>query len=259
MSNMIKAYTVRYDEVITKTIDTHLKAEKELEIKRSKVFKTIVSQDQFVEGLKAFVVDELPSQVEMTEKTSAVLEEANNEAKNILENEKLEAEKIKKDIMVSAQKKGYDNGMLMVKHEAIKLKADYEEKEQILQKQYEELTLSMEPQMAVIIASLVEKITGILVEDKEEVILYLVNKALKNMDKSNEYTIKVSREDYEYIAMRKNILLSAIGREVSLYIDEDLNLKKNQCRIETELRVIDCSLDIQLNNLITDLKLIGGI
>ena len=259
MSNMIKAYTVRYDEVITKTIDTHLKAEKELEIKRSKVFKTIVSQDQFVEGLKAFVVDELPSQVEMTEKTSAVLEEANNEAKNILENAKLEAEKIKKDIMVSAQKKGYDNGMLMVKHEAIKLKADYEEKEQILQKQYEELTLSMEPQMAVIIASLVEKITGILVEDKEEVILYLVNKALKNMDKSNEYTIKVSREDYEYIAMRKNILLSAIGREVSLYIDEDLNLKKNQCRIETELRVIDCSLDIQLNNLITDLKLIGGI
>jgi len=259
LSNMIKAYTVRYDEVITKTIDTHLKAEKELEVKRSKVFKTIVSQDQFVEGLKAFVVDELPSQEEMTEKTSVILEEANSEAKNIIENAKKEAEIMKKDIMVSAQKKGYDNGMLQVKHEAIKLKADYEEKERLLQKQYEELTLSMEPQMAGVIASLVEKITGILVEDKEDVILYLVNKALKNMDKSNEYTIKVSREDYEYISMRKNILLAAIGREVPLYIDEDLNLKKNQCLIETELRVIDCSLDIQLNNLITDLKLIGSI
>ena len=120
------------------------------------------------------------------------------------------------------------------------------------------MAASLEPQMAEVIASLVEKITGILIEDNE-VILYLVDKALKNMDKSEEYTLKVSKEDYKYISMHRELLLAAIGREVLLYIVEDANLEKNQCLIETELKVINCSLDVQLSNLITDLKLIAGI
>jgi flagellar assembly protein FliH len=79
------------------------------------------------------------------------------------------------------------------------------------------------------------------------------------MDKCNEYTLKVSKEDFEYISMHKNLLLGAIGRDVPLYIVEDINLMKNQCLIETELKVINCSLDVQLNNLIMDLRLIAGI
>jgi flagellar assembly protein FliH len=84
----------------------------------------------------------------------------------------------------------------------------------------------------------------------------MVNRALNNLDKSNEYTIRVSKEDYDYLTERKGVLLNAIGREVNLVINEDPELTKNQCLIETDTRVIDCSLDVQLNNLITDLKLL---
>ena len=52
----------------------------------------------------------------------------------------------------------------------------------------------LEPKMVNLIAALIEKITGILVEDKEEVILYLVEKALRNMDRCDEYLIKVSKK-----------------------------------------------------------------
>ena len=264
MSNVIKAYCVRCDDEAKKTIDTHLRIDKELEERKNAIFRTVVNQPErftegFVEGLKAVVVEALPSPEELQEKSTKVLEEAQNEAEQILEQAKKEAEQIKKDAYTAAQKKGYEVGMLQVKNEAQKLKAEYDEKERQLQAEYEDMAKALEPQMVQLIAALVEKITGIVVEDKDEVIFYLISKAIKNMDKSNEYTIRFSKEDYEYISMRKNLLLGAIGREVELYISEDLSFKKNQCLIETELKVINCSLDVQLNNLITDLKLIGSI
>lgn len=259
LSNMIKAYTVRYDEDTKKTIDTHLRIEKEIEIRRSQSIKEIPSQDPFVEGLKAIVIDEVPSQAESSEKSAKLLEEANYEAKKIIEQAKSEAETLKKEAFSEGQKKGYEEGLLKGRNEVQKLKDDYAEKNKSLQEEYDKMVLALEPQMADIIASLVEKITGILVEDREEVLLYLVDKALKSMEKSNEYTIRVSKENYELIEMRKNLLMNAISREVPLYIVEDTGLSLNQCLIETETRVINCSLDIQLKNLITDLKLIGGI
>lgn len=259
LPNMIKAYTVRYDEQIIKTIDTHLRIDREIETQKKLLNPVTEPSSEFIEGLKALVIDIPPSEEETTEKTSKILEDANCEAKNIIAQAKKDAEQIKNDAIVSGQKKGYDEGIQQGKKEIQKTKSEYEEKTRQLRKEYESMAIALEPQMAEIIASLVEKITGIIVGDREEVILYLVDKALKKMDKSDEYTIKVSKDDYEYISMRKNLLLGAIGREVPLYITEDSNLRKNQCLIETELRVINCSLDVQLNNLLTDLKLISGI
>jgi flagellar assembly protein FliH len=258
---MIKAYTIRYEETSKKTIDTHMRIDKELEERRNQArLAALPTMDgEFVEGIKAVVIDQVPMSEEITEKASVLLEDAKKEANHILENAKIEAERIKREAYTEGQKKGYGDGLLQSQKEMNQHKAEYDEKSRHLKREYEEMTASLEPQMVDIIAALVEKITGIVVEDKEEVILYLVDKTLKNIDKCDEYTIKVSKDDFEYISMRKNLLLGAIGREVPLYIVEDINLKKNQCFIETELKVINCSLDIQLNNLIMDLKLIAGI
>jgi flagellar assembly protein FliH len=240
-------------------IDTHLKFDRELETKRSIPFKVIEPRDGFVEGLSAVVVEEIPSKEELSKQASGILKEAENEAKGMLDQAKKDAEKLKSEAIAAAQKKGYDEGQLQLKREAQKLKTEYEEKNRELQKEYEDMTKALEPQMADIIASLVEKITGIFVEDKEEVILYLVEKAIKSMDKSSEYTIRVSKEDYDTVSSKKDLLIGAIGRDVPVYITEDAALVKNQCLIETDVRVINCSLDVQLGNLISDLKLIGGI
>ncbi|MDF2906550.1 MAG: hypothetical protein K0R34_1871 [Herbinix sp.] len=261
MSNVIKAYTIRYEETSKKTIDTHMRIDKELEERRSqiKIAALPLADGEFVEGIKAVVIDQGPTKEEIAEKAALLLEEAKNEANHILDHARKEAEKMKSEAYSEGQKKGYGDGLLQSQNEMNKLKSDYDEKSRHLKREYDEMATSLEPQMAEIIAVLVEKITGIVIEDKEEVILYLVDKTLKNIDKCDEYTIKVSKEDFEYISMRKNLLLGAIGREVPMYIVEDSSLKKNQCFVETELKVINCSLDVQLNNLIMDLKLIAGI
>lgn len=260
MSNVIKAYSVRYDDEAIKTLDTHLRIDKEIEEKRNAILPTLKNyNDGFVEGLQALVVETLPSQEEIAEQNAKITEEAKNEANHILEQAKKEAEQMKSNVYAAAQKKGYEDGIIQSQKETQKIRTEYDVKAQELQKDYEDLLESLEPQMVQLVSALVEKITGIMVQDKEEVIFYLISKAIKNIDKNDEYTIRISKEDFEYVSVRRNLLLSAIGREVPLYIIEDSNLKKNQCLIETELKVINCSLDIQLNNLISDLKLISGI
>ena len=259
LSNVIKSYSVRYDDVVMKTIDSQLNFNTVAPPKASVIPQVDQQQGEFVEGLSALVVDAFSPVEDNTEKASEIIENATKEATEILEHARLEGEKIKSDAFSSGKTLGYEEGALKAKQENQRMQYEYEMKANLLQKQYEDRMHELEPEMVKILASLVQKITGIVVEDKEEVILYLIRNAIKNMDRSNEYTLRVSKDDYEYVSTRKDILIEAVGREVALYITEDINLQANQCMIETELQVINCSLDIQLNNLITDLKLIGGI
>ena len=263
MSNVIKAYSVRYDDEATKKIDAHLRIDKELENRRILAsIATPATQEGFIEGLQALVVDafsEEAQEEDHAEKAAMILEDARLEAQQILEQAKEEAARLKAETLALATKKAYEDGMQQVKKEAQKLKDEHEAMIAQLQQEHEEVIRTMEPQMAAIIASLVEKMTGILVTNQEDVIITLAGRALRGMDKSDEYTVRVSKEDYEYVSMKKAHLLSAIGREVALFVTEDANLNKNQCIIETDQKIINCSLDVQLGNLITDLKLLSGV
>lgn len=263
LSNVIKSYAVRYENEMRKTIDTHLRIDKKLEqrIIPVKIITDInehkeMDEQGFVEGIKAAVVEQAPTEEEQKEKADKILEDAKAEAAKILEDAKKEADKIKNDAFASAQKKGYEDGISQGNMKTQKLTKELEEKKKKLQEDYDRQISEIEPEMVKIMSSLIEKITGILVNNHQDVILYLVNQTLKNMDKSNEYTVRVSKEDFELVTARKDDLNDSIGDAV-LNINEDLNLKKNQCMIETGQCVIDCSLDVQLDNLITDLKLLG--
>jgi cell division septum initiation protein DivIVA len=129
LSNVIKAYSVRYNEGSTKTIDSLIQI-KEIELRRSVLLKEFEmkrpqampeeqeqtqkqqmpeSEDGFVEGLQAAVVETLPSSEEISKKTSEILENAENDAKTILEQARKEAEKMKAD----AYSEGKDMAMKM--------------------------------------------------------------------------------------------------------------------------------------------------
>lgn len=257
MSNVIKAYAVRYDEKTRKYIDTRLK---DLAIENTTKKENITDrpdiQEGFVEGLKVATVE---LQTEDNRAAAKLTEEASREAEMIIEQAKAEAARIKNEAFAEAQKRGYEEGMQKARKEAARLEAEYAHKLQMLQQERENMVDELQPQIAEIIAGLVEKITGVVTEGKEDLILYLVERAIKRLDRCNELTIKVSSEDYEYLTAHINQLKQALDREISIYIEEEASLQKNKCLIETEYRVIDCSLDIQLNNLLTDIKLIGGI
>lgn len=258
MSNVIKAYTVRYDEKTKKFIDIRLK-DMALEKRLKQELKAEgQAQDGFVEGLKAAAVELLQQENEKN-LAGSVVQEAQMEAQRILEQANMEAARIKNEAFAQAQKRGYEEGMQKVRQEAQRLEEEYNMKLKGLEEERENILNELQPQIAEIIAGLVEKITGIVIKNREDVILYLVEKAMKNLDKCNELNIRVSSEDYDYLLSRRHELAQVLDREVAIHITEDPALLKNQCLIETESRIINCSLDLQLESLLTDIRLIGGI
>ena len=94
-------------------------------------------------------------------------------------------------------------------------------------------------------------------DDKKDVILHLINQQINNVEKSNNYVIRVSKEDYDLVNNKKQMLAEYIGEESSIEIVETDTLSRNKCLIETDNSVIDCSIDTQIKNLITDLRMLS--
>lgn len=259
MSNVIKAYAVCYDKNVTKTIDSHHNwKEKEIIVKKCTPENIKDTTEGFVMGLDAVQVKETPTQEELIENSNQILEKAKLEAEKILEQAKQEATKIREEAYAEAKEKGYEDGIASSVLEVKKKKDAVNQMQVQLQEDYEAMVKELEPQIAVIISSLVEKITGVVVEHRKDVIAHLVEKALKKQEKYNAFTIRVSKEDYGFVCSKKETILDSIGRDIELKITEDVSIDKNQCLIETDYCVINCGLDQQLENLAMDIKLLGG-
>ena len=78
---------------------------------------------------------------------------------------------------------------------------------------------------------------------------------MHDLDNSKHFVIKVSEADYEELLERKAEIYGALNPAIHMEIFEDAKLSAMQCLIETDNGIVDISLDVQLDNLITALKL----
>ena len=134
---------------------------------------------------------------------------------------------------------------------------EYEQKKAQLEKEYNDLKAAIEPELVETITEVFRKITYTVAEDNKEIIIGLINGVMKNSDISNEFVIRVSPDDYRFLVNNQGKIYCAVSKEVNMDIVEDAAMKKNQCIIESDTGVYDCSLDIELNNLIRDIKLLS--
>lgn len=238
-----------------------------------------VDADGFVNGLKADVVEQLLTGSEDENENEAVdsqnpddvknqlaaaIEEANEQARSIkdeanevLAQAHMEAGKIIED----AKRTGYEQGACNAREEyeskAEALEREYEQKKAQLEKEYNDLKAAIEPELVETITEVFRKITYTVAEDNKEIIIGLINGVMKNSDISNEFVIRVSPDDYRFLVNNQGKIYCAVSKEVNMDIVEDAGMKKNQCIIESDTGVYDCSLDIELNNLIRDIKLLS--
>lgn len=246
MSNIIKAYAIRYENDGIKTIDANNRKDV-IELRNNlKVVENSKPSPEKANGEEEF------------KKLSEIkIAQAKQEAQRIIDEALRQAETIRMETIEEAKKIGYQEGLNQGKAELSNKIAQVEAEKKRLHQEYDSMVKNIEPFMVEVITTLIQKVTGIMVENKQDIIFYLVDKAMKRMDLSNEYKIKVSKEDFEYLESRKADLIKDLKKDVSIEIEEDSKLVKNQCLIETENQMIDCSLDTQLNNLITDIKLLS--
>ena len=201
---------------------------------------------------------EVPDLDEVKAQADAILEDARNQADRILEDARSQAEQIRQD----AHDDGFDAGTAEAqnKYEQDKklLQSDYDSRKAALEKEYNELKAKMEPELVNVILEVFKNAIYAISDSDQQVILSLVNHVLQDANISNEFTIKVSHDDYEFMIQNQGKLYCAMNKDIQADIIEDSKLSKGQCMIEADSGVYDCSLDIQLENLIKSIKLLSS-
>ncbi len=221
------------------------------------------SEDGFVSGLNAQVVEELVD-------SESVIENAQTEADNILSEAKAQADAIIAEAMSEAQSirdrhrnEGYAEGAKRAEDDytarASKLEAEYSDKFKTLEEDYQNKIENIEPMLVDTLLKVFSKVTKTMAEDKKDMIIALINSVMRNTDLSREFFIRVSPEDYKFVRNNQHRIYSSVAKDVHIEISEDTSLNRNECIIETDAGVFDCSLDIQLENLIKDIRLLSCI
>jgi len=263
LSNLVKVYNVVQQKEDVRMMDYNRLVEEKL--------AALVREQQGPEEDTGFrslgeVSEEI---VEIKEDPSEILEKAKLEAEGVLQNARLEADRLLYDAQKKAEavleeakqeghREGYEAGELEIRGQ---LQAEYQQKQQELDmhkvqldKAYEAEMRQLEPKLLDVIVSVVEKVFCIQFDDKKEILLYLIENAISNIEGTKNYVIRVGEEQRVFLEKHKEDISDRVGHGVSLEILSDPALKNNQCIIETDSGVFDCSLGVQLENLIKDLR-----
>lgn len=261
MSNLFKQYNTIEQQQNIRVMDYNSMVEQKLASLAKLQNNGLNENDEFQNlDMIADKVEEDPAEVLQKAKDEAeqIVQEAKEESDSILSSARTEAEGIFARAKEEGGKQGYEEGF----HQAQEsLEAEYQQKQEELerleqkrQQDYETQMQEMEPKLLDVILTVVEKVFHIQFKDKREILLYLVGNAIANIEGSKNFRIRVGTDQKEFLESHREEILDRVGHDMSLEIVSDTALIGNQCIIETETGVFDCSMDVQLKNLIKDLR-----
>ncbi len=217
----------------------------------------IASSEEFDENLNVIDIKEMmyEERKKLEDEAAKILEEAREQARVFIEDAQNEAD----DIRSSAHDEGFQEGMAAGKQkmeqESSALSNQLQDEINQHEKEYNQIIDEIEPKYVDVVISLVNKITGVLLEDRSDVILYLIKNSVKNLDKATHYKIRTSSEDSYLIDSHKNEIREIIPEEASVEFLEEKNLGSNECIIETDTQMVDCGILTQLKNLEETLRM----
>ena len=233
------------------------------------------SSDGFVNGLTADVVERLTQDDDANEETSATQEELENhinelreEAESIIADANEQAQKIIDDAdeqvkraAKEAKDNGYEEGLAQADAEYSlrkdELEKEYESRKKQLEQEYTEKRNKIEPELINVLTDVYNKVILSIADEDKEVLVHLINGVLSDAEKSDEFVIKCSPQDYSYISENQGKIFCNMSKDITLDITTDETLGKNDCIIETDGAVFDCSLDKELANLTKKIKMLS--
>ena len=274
-NSLVKQYNVVEAEE-TRVIDTN----ELLRRRREQLPPRIVTRedgDGFVSGLDAEEV-ELPAGAEgipesgvikAGEDIQAMLDQAREEAQAILNKAQMEAQTLiadavakaeaeKKSITDQARQQGYEAGQGKARAEADALRKEFQEKERLLEAEYQQMIDELEPRFVDTITSVYEHIFQVELGDDRRILEHLISNTMHRLEGGGSFLIHVSKEDYPHVTMQKQQILAGTASGIgTVEIVEDMTLGKNECLIETDGGIFDCGLGTQLQGLKQKLMLLS--
>ena len=284
MSNLLKGFTVPVRNDDKRVIDCNEMISEMLVKMRSTVENNEFTEDGFNPGLNPLGVSEVlgddehilggestdteNTESEKTHKKEVIIAEAQAEAEAIIDRANEDARAIiagaqaeADGIRTKAREQGFTEGTAKATEEA---KAELSRKEQELEavkeqliSEYRQKEAEMEPALVDTILKIFADITQAIAMDKRDMILTLVNNVMVGGEASRNFVIRVCNEDAIFLKENKEKIIGAVRKDIHIEIVTDPSMKRNECLIDTDTGVYDCSLDIQLENLINDIKILS--
>ena len=259
MPNLYKQYFVHNEPDKTRVINSDDIVEKRLEkmaeLKRREQKTT--DENGFSAGIvgpDTDYVEEIDHVGEAKKEAEKILAEAHAQAETILNQADQEAENIREN----AKNTGYQEGRQCLESELAtqreELQNEYQSKQETLQNEFREKQQNMEKDLVDVILEVFNKVFHIQFDDKTEILLSLVSDAIMGIEGSKDFRIRVAEVNSEFMENHRHELEERVGEDISLEMIADPMLEENQCMIETDSGIFNCSLGVQLENLIKDLK-----
>lgn len=153
---------------------------------------------------------------------------------------------------------GYQEGLRQASMENDARKRELDERAHILQEEYERKLSEVEPTLIDTLTNIYAHIFEVDMSNYRNVIMHLIETTLHRVDGCENYLVRVSKEDYPYVSMQKqNVLEKCVTGSAKLEVVEDITLAANECLIETDSGIYDCSVGTELKELKKQLMLLS--
>lgn len=201
--------------------------------------------------------------IHVREQADAIFEDARNAAEKIIEEARAQAlilkEEAKQNGMEEGYRKGFEEAKAQLNAQEEELQNRYDSIRQQLEEDYEQQLREAEPKLVDVICRLLHRITGVMVAEHQEVLVHIIDNAMKDIESSGKISIKVSEEDYADVYSHFDWIRQLVNSNVEVELISDAKLEKLECLIETENGIINCGLNEQLDHLITSLQLLAQV
>lgn len=285
MSNLFKAGFVSFDQSDARIIDNNdlsnrkIEAYQERELKRQRTrmmqeegYEEGDSVEDFVPGIGLEQIDQLTQdqnmlgsfpdpQFDMEAMQAEIdlkLQQAQEQAEMIINDAQQQAENIRNQAMDQGRQEGYDAGYQEGIAAVEQIKQETLQKQEELDKEYQQIVDELEPEMVDVLTQIYEHVFGVDLREDKGIILHLLKNTLSRIEPGNDLIVHISPDDYDDVMDEKDSIDACISSpSTTMEIIEDPLLKKNECMIESDSGVFDCSLGVELSELTRKLRLLS--
>jgi len=271
LSNLIKYSFVNFDKkdavVIGEEEKNFVPLNKSSRVK-IRPADEVAAEELIKKQTKTFAVEDVPETANLDDVfnqkkkeaeafADSIIAGAREQSMKIMSQAKEEADRIFEEAKEEGLQLGRQEGLAAGQEELERLQLELKEEFKIKEKECEEYEANLEVKYAEILCLLIQKLTGVLLSDKKDIMLHLIRSAIADMEPAKHYIIRISSDDFGLVESHKEEIRMKLGMDVIVDVQEEKGLQKDQCIIETDNQMVDCGFNTQLDNLISTLRMLA--
>lgn len=176
-------------------------------------------------------------------------------------------ETLKRQALEEGRKLGYNEGFAQGHGEALleveraeqRVREEIRQTEAVreeLHREYEERVQQLEPMVIEELTSIYDHVFAAGLKERTDILFHLLDTTLHRIDSGREFIVRVSQADYEYVNTRKDELIKGLSG-VRMDLVADVMMKQGQGMIETGGGLFDCSVDVELRELRSRIRMLA--